>query len=365
MEFVIAQSILKETLNLVGAAVPGNPTHPILGNILINVKDNQATFTGFDLVTSITATVAVESAVDGTITLPAATLKSLITKLEPQVLSLKLTDNDEFTIYSNSGEFVLRGLAAYNYPALPSFADAKAFEIQTKDFAAGIDLVSFCCSKEEIKQILTGVNIKKTGNTITFAATDSHRLATVSFLIDGVEDFTATIHGKGIKEISKIIKNQTSFTLKLIKDSMVEVTAGNMVVTTRCLAGGYPAYQNILPNSFKIQGICNRQELINKSAIVNIVSDALRNVVKWDFAFGSLYLSASTEGNNAKEMLKVEGIEQAFEIAFNSKYLLDGLKIIPGERITINANDSNQPIIFTPQSGIDFTYLVMPVQIVK
>ena len=52
------------------------------------------------------------------------------------------------------------------------------------------------------------------------------------------------------------------------------------------------------------------------------------------------------------------------EIAFNSRYLLEGLKIIETDSILLKFNAPTTPAIFTPSDDSkQFIYLVMPVQI--
>ncbi len=51
------------------------------------------------------------------------------------------------------------------------------------------------------------------------------------------------------------------------------------------------------------------------------------------------------------------------DIAFNVKYLIDGLKALSTSDIQIQMNAVNSPVILTPLGGRKMTYLVMPVQL--
>jgi DNA polymerase-3 subunit beta len=52
----------------------------------------------------------------------------------------------------------------------------------------------------------------------------------------------------------------------------------------------------------------------------------------------------------------------SIDIAFNVKYLIDGLKALPTSDIQLQINTANSPVILTPLGGRKMTYLVMPVQ---
>jgi DNA polymerase-3 subunit beta len=70
-----------------------------------------------------------------------------------------------------------------------------------------------------------------------------------------------------------------------------------------------------------------------------------------DVGSGSEDLAATVDG-------------EAVEIAFNVRYLLDGLKAMAAERVELRCNGPTTPAVLVPldEDGA-FTYLVMPVQI--
>jgi len=51
------------------------------------------------------------------------------------------------------------------------------------------------------------------------------------------------------------------------------------------------------------------------------------------------------------------------EIAFNVKYLLEGLKALNTAEVQMQFNTATSPSILTPLGGMKMTYLVMPVQV--
>ena len=64
------------------------------------------------------------------------------------------------------------------------------------------------------------------------------------------------------------------------------------------------------------------------------------------------------------ESLPVNFKGESFQIAFNVRYLLDGLKVIDSDLIKLSCNAPTTPAVFSPiNSDLNFTYLVMPIQI--
>ena len=67
---------------------------------------------------------------------------------------------------------------------------------------------------------------------------------------------------------------------------------------------------------------------------------------------------------NASELVPVSFDFDHFDIAFNVRYLLEGLKVISSENVIFKCNLPTTPAVLVPDDNINsFTYLVMPVQV--
>ncbi|WP_369819417.1 hypothetical protein [Tissierella sp. P1] len=52
-------------------------------------------------------------------------------------------------------------------------------------------------------------------------------------------------------------------------------------------------------------------------------------------------------------------------IAFNSRYILEGIKVIDAEEIKLNFMGSLNPCIIKPLQDENYTYLVLPVRLAQ
>ncbi len=99
---------------------------------------------------------------------------------------------------------------------------------------------------------------------------------------------------------------------------------------------------------------------------VAVLADQHNNVVKisTDPAEGRVRIRADAQDvGSGSETLAAQLSGEAIEIAFNVRYVLDGLKVIGSERVTLRCNGPTTPAVLTPLGEEAFTYLVMPVQI--
>jgi DNA polymerase-3 subunit beta len=367
MKFIISRDNLNHGLNAVVSVIPSKPSHPILATILLEAKNDAVVFTGFDLVTSIRVKIDAIVEKTGTIALPIASLKPLISRIEEQNITIEVVDNIA-VITTNSGSFRISASDPFYYPEIKLPEIDYEIELNTEIFVEGLNNVGFACSRDDTKQILTGISITCKNGKLEFAATDGHRLAVSSVDIENmVENFKIVLPLNGAREIIKLIKGNENFKLKVSKNKQIQIDIGDDRIITRLLAGDYPNYNQLIPINWAISQKFEKKQLISKIEIVQIIADAKNHLVKWNIDKNHLTLEAANEGDNALETIKY--LEKDFTpitIGFNSKYLLDGLKMIPGNNIQINLNKPNTPVVFNGDyQKHEYKYLVMPVQILK
>ena len=385
MKIICSQIDLKNNLSLISRAVPSRPTHPILANVLFvaDEEKNQITLTGFDLSLGMRTSFSAEVEEGGFITLPAKLLNDIVTRLpEGQiVLEFEQDESEEnplVTLNSLSGKFQLRGISADEYPELPTIEKEEAFFLGIPALTEGLKGSLFAASSDETKQILTGIHLTRQLDTLEFAATDGHRLAVVKTSEEKSEEeeanitekqnFTVTIPARALRELEKIMamgKEEEAVAL-YVDEGQVVFELGCQHLTSRKLDGAYPNYNQLIPQNFEKSMVIDRKRLIDSLERVSVLTDQKNNLVKFQLDSEQQKVTLSVEAKelgNAKESIDAEITGDNFEIGFNIRYLMDGLKALSANDIKFNFNSSTQPVIATPLSGVQMTYLIMPVQI--
>lgn len=394
MKFTCSQNDLNTNLSLVSRAVPSRPTHPILGNVLFvaDAEKGLISLTAFDLSlglrTSFSATVEEE----GSITLPAKLLNDIVSRLPEGEITITLEESEEeqeqehskVTITSVSGRFQLRGIKADDFPELPTIENVEPVRLPVSALNEGLRGTLFAASTDETKQVLTGVHFAGLQDSLEFAATDGHRLAVVQTPTQensensedteteeestNLEGFAITIPARALRELERIIgmhKETDAITL-YVDEGQVIFELGFQRLTSRKLEGAYPNYQQLIPRQFSRSVTIERKRLLSSLERVALLADQKNNLVKFSLEEekGQLILSVESQDlGSARESMPAQVIGESGEIAFNVKYLMDGLKALGAADIQMQLNQEKQPVIFTPLGGLKMTYLVMPVQI--
>ena len=385
MEITCQQSKLNIAIQLVNKAVASRPTHPILSNILFTADEvtNKISLTGFDLNLGIQTSFDANVDKSGAITIPSKILAEIVAKLpndSPVILKVE-EDSENILLKSDRGSFNLKGIASDDYPNLPFVDSGTSLDLNPSIFLEALRLTMFSSSNDESKQLLTGVNFKFKNQSLESAATDGHRLAVISTsegenfskleMMDNSNNsddyLSVTIPTRSLREIEKLVNTKIKEEpIKLFYDKgQVVFISSNQIITTRTLEGSYPNYSQLIPDSFSRIFKFERNSLINSLERIAVLADQQSSVVKIninDDKFASISADAQDIGN-ARELLPVSFNGDQIEIAFNVRYLLEGLRVISSENILLKCNLPTTPAVVVPDDDSSYTYLVMPVQV--
>ncbi len=385
MKLVCSQSEFNAALQLVSRAVASRPTHPVLANVLLTADAaiGRLSVTGFDLSLGIQTSFSASVENSGAITLPARLLGEIVSKLSNDSPLTLSTDEsgDHIELNSKGGNYQMRGMSADEFPELPLVESGTSFKLHAHSLLQALKGTLFASSTDEAKQLLTGVNISFHSSNIKAAATDGHRLAVLNVenaleietdlnhsQIEG-DLFSVTLPSRSLREVERLIssrKKEDIITLFCDKGQVVFL-ASDQVVTTRTLEGIYPNYGQLIPDSFSKEIIIDRRSFISALERIAVLADQQNNVVKISTNISSNNINVTADAQDVgsgSESIGAKFNGEDIQIAFNVRYLLDGLKAIESDSVALCCNAATTPAILSPfDDAKAFVYLIMPVQI--
>lgn len=387
MKLVCTQSDLNSNLSLVSRAVPSRPTHPVLANVLVtaDVATQQVQLTAFDLSLGIQTSFAATVETGGKITIPAKLLNDIVSRLPEGEITLEeqATESPEgdsvlITLTSASGRYQMRGMGAEEFPELPEVKEGMPVQLSVEALTQGLGGSLFATSADETKQVLTGVHLTLGQDSVEFAATDGHRLAVVETINEKAQEEEAestnepalefTLPARALRELERIVglRQYSEAVLLQFEQGQIVFQGGEHRLTSRTLEGQYPAYRQLIPQQFKRQITIDRRQLLSAVERIAVLADQKNNIVKFSIDQAGQELSISVEAQDVgsgRESMPAQVSGESLEIAFNVKYLIDGLKALSTSEIQMQMNTADTPVILTPLGGLKMTYLIMPVQI--
>jgi len=386
MKLVCTQNSLSTSLSLVSRAVATRPTHPVLANVLLvaNAETQQVSLSAFDLSLGIQTTFAATVEAEGKLTLPAKLLTDIVSRLPEGDITLESGSDEDLsfltTLTCSSGRYQVRGMSAEEFPELPTVTDGESLHLPSEAMLDGLRGALFAASADETKQVLTGVHLTLAAEELEFAATDGHRLSVVqttnvddegnrakNSTAEDAEALDVTIPAKALQELAKMLERQTgsSVAVKLDRNQVVFEWVDQRL-TSRLLEGQYPNYRQLIPRQFTHQTTVDRRLFLSSLERIAVLADQKNNIVKLSVDGTNQAMSLSVDApdvGSGEETIPAQITGEDMAIAFNVKYLLDGLKALNTTEIQLQFNTPTSPAILTPLGGLKMTYLVMPVQV--
>jgi len=378
MKFVCTQKDLSTHLSFVSRAVPSRPTHPVLANIFIHadLSAHRVTLVGFDLSLGIKTSFSAQVLQEGRITVPAKLLTDIVVRLPDGDLTLELVE-DTISLTSIYGQYEVRGMSADEFPELPVIQQGEVMQLPIEGLLSGLQGSLYAASTDETKQILTGVHLVTESDALEFAATDGHRLSVVVPMLTDGESVTTdhprhsldvTIPAKTLRELERMLASQQEVSTVDVwsEPGQVIFEWGDQRLTSRLLEGSFPNYRQLLPRQFSRQMTAERRLFTAALERIAVIADRKNNIVKLTLdpvnQVVVLQVDAQEVGSG-RESLPAQISGEPLDVAFNVKYLLDGLKSFSTTEVQLQLNTATSPVILHPLGGTKMTYLVMPVQI--
>jgi DNA polymerase-3 subunit beta len=310
--------------------------------------------------------------------MPAKLLSDIVSRLPDGEIVLDEEAGEQLvTLTSASGRYQVRGMGAEEFPELPTVDESEVTYLPIDLLSEGLRGSLFATSSDESKQVLTGVHIVSDADSLEFAATDGHRLSVVHALNTEAEtetetegkisEFDVTIPAKALRELERMLQMNAAAAVAVRFDQgQLVFEWENQRLTSRLLEGQYPNYRQLIPRQFSRQMTIDRRLFISALERVAVLADQRNSIVKLSINSVEQEVVVSVDAQDvgsAREAVQAQISGEDLEIAFNVKYLLEGLKVLNTSEVQMQFNTSTSPSVLTPLGGVKMTYLVMPVQI--
>ncbi|MCK5818197.1 MAG: DNA polymerase III subunit beta [Psychromonas sp.] len=374
MQFTInRENLLKPLQLVVGTVSSGRAIQPITSNILIKVENNLLSLTGTDLEVELMSKIplnidSASGSLEGEITVPARKLLDICRGLpESCEISFSLK-NEKVTIRSGKSRYLLSTLPSVEFPNIEALKSLTEFDIPSNEFKKLISSTQFAMANQDVRYYLNGMYFEVTQDTLRSVATDGHRLASnfINLAPTNIEtQQTIIVPSKGIKELFKLLDNESPTLTLQISLNNLRVLIGDYIFTTKLVDGRFPDYRRVIPRDGDKVVIADRGSLKQAFTRAAILSNEKFRGVRLALSANELKITANNqEREEAMEMLKVDYQSSDLEIGFNVSYVLDALGTLKSEKVKMTfSTPSNSALIEAVDDSDDSLYVLMPMRL--
>lgn len=365
MKFISSKIDLLNGISTVQKAVTGKTTLPILEGILINCKNGKLTLTATDLDLGIETRIDCTAISDGSVVLNARLFGEIVRKLPDMDIEIEVDGTYNTTIICGKSKFNLVGQNPDEYPELPVINENAMYNLPQDLFRNMIRQVIFATAQDETRPILTGVLFEVKDGILSMVALDAYRLALRRSRVGLQSNISAVIPGKTLNEVSKIITSSDDDLSITFTPNHILFTIGSTRVISRLLEGEFINYRQIIPEEYKIKVKVDTrmlQDSIERASL--LAKEGKTNLIKMDISDNLMVITSNSQLGNVYEEVPVELEGGDIQIAFNSKYFLDVLKILDVEEVNLELSSSVSPCVLKTADDDSYVYLVLPVRLI-
>ncbi|MFA5199780.1 MAG: DNA polymerase III subunit beta [Candidatus Omnitrophota bacterium] len=362
MKFKVDKSSLIGAIQTVGNVITSKSALPILSNILIEGQGSNLRLTATDLDIGITCVIPVDIQEPGAITVPAKRFSDIVKEFPVDLISVSTKKNNQVTIESDMCQFKIMGLAREEFPKLPEFKDKKAVQIDQGVLKQALSLTSFAVSFDETRYVLNGILFKISKGALTLVSTDGKRLAITERKLSVEPDIEISmiVPIKTIQELNRNLKDQGELSL-VISSNQVLFDLGGVGIVSRLIEGEFPDYKQVVPAPSENKMKVARAQFLLAIKRAALLSTQDYQAVKLEVFKNKLVISKSTpDVGEFHEELQVEYQGKELVIGFNPVYLMDVVKILNEETVSLELVDAEKPGVIRI-SG--YVYIVLPMRL--
>lgn len=365
MKIKINQNELYKAINIVQKAVSSRTTLPILSGILIEATNNKLILTATDLDLGIKTYSDCEVIEEGSIVVHARLLGDFVRKLPSNTnVNIEITNNNSIEIKCLNSEFNILGNSSSEYPDNTFDNEGNSFDIKSESLKNLIKYTYFAAAQDNIKPIFTGCLIEIKNNICSFVALDGFRMAIKKEKIDYEGEVSAVVPSKTLLEILRILEENKGNTTVTLSDSHISFKIENTTIISNLLEGKFIDYEGILKDNYatvaKVDNFTFKNSIERASLLAR---EDKNNLIILDINNENMQINSASEYGNAEENIPVDKQGEDIKIGFNSKYVLDVLKVIDNQFITMNLIGKNNPCFIKEQDNENYIYMILPVRI--
>ncbi len=365
MKISIRKANLLQGITTVSKAVSNKTTHPILSCILVEASGGIIKLTANDM------EIGIESYVDGTViedgkvALEAKLFSDFIRKLPDSDISIESDKDNKTLIKCERLEFNLPGKSGNDFSNLPVVSKDKYITISQFALRDVINQTIFSISDNENNKLMTGELFEVSNNRLSVVSLDGHRISIRYIDLKGDNsDIKVVVPGKSLSDISKIMNGGVDDPVNIyFNENNILFEFDNTKVVSRLIEGEYFRISHMLSVDYQIKMKINKREFLDSlDRATLLIKESDKKPIRLSIEDRNLGLKISSLIGSLNDEIDIEKEGNNLVIGFNPKLIIDALRVIDDENVTIYFNNTKSPCVIKDDAG-SYIYLILPMGI--
>jgi DNA polymerase-3 subunit beta len=368
LKFSVENEELSSKMALASRSISTSGGNTALGGVLMTVEEGKLTFGATDGNRSIRIPVHLASPPEGEgrVLVPGKLFPEVARLLGSGSSQIEYRSSErDVAITSGGSSFHIKTMPAEDFPPLPDVG-GDSISMPAEGLVESIDLVARAAARDDMRPVLTAVQVVVSGSNFNMVATDSYRLAVNETDLGSPSslEIDRNVPADALRELTRVIATTGAESVKFgASDREVVFEVEGVVLTTTTVEGQFPKYQQIFPEEWTHEVRLPRDELLE--SVRRVGKMAIKNrPLKLTFSSGELTISASTPDlGDAEEKIPAAWGGDEMSIGFNAEFFREGIEGIAGGEILLKLISPLRPGLLQAVENEDFRYLIMPIRL--
>lgn len=363
MKLVCKRSNLLNGVQIVSKAVPSKTTMTILECILIDATKGTIVLTANDMELGIETQIDGEIIERGIIAIDAKILLEMVRKLPDNEVVIESDNQFNVLISCEKAVFRISGKSGEDFSYLPKIDKNEPVILSQFALKEVVRQTIFSISDNDNNKLMTGELFDINDNILKVVSLDGHRISVRKIeLKNSYENQKVIIPGKTLNEITKILTGEADKDVSIFfTDKHVVFEFDQTVVVSRLIDGQYFKIDQMLSTDYETKFSINKREFFNCiDRATLLVKEGDKKPIIMSVTDESLALKIQSSIGRMNEDIDITKQGKDIMIGFNPKFLIDALKVIDDEEISIYMVNPKAPCIIRDDKE-SYIYLILPV----
>lgn len=363
MKFVCKKSDLVKGVNIVLKAVPSKTTMSILECILIDASTGQIKMTANDMELGIETVIEGNILEKGIVAIDAKIFSEIVRKLPDNDVTIETDASFKTKITCEKAKFDISGKSGEDFSYLPYIEKNEYISLSQFNLKEVIKQTIFSVSDNENNKIMTGELFEINGENLKVVSLDGHRVSIRNLkLKESYDPRKVIVLGKTLVEVSKILSGEMEDEVRIFfTKNHIVFEFDETVVVSRLIEGEYFRIEQMLSTDYETKVKVNKKELLNcidRATLLIRESDKKPIIIQ--IGDGEMRLKLTSGVGSMNEEIVIEKEGKDILIGFNPKFLIDALRVIDDEMVTLYLVNPKAPC-FIRDDQESYIYLILPV----
>jgi len=363
MKVICQRGTLSEALQVISAAIVARTPKPALQCVLVDCTADSLTLAATDLQVGIRYQVdQVQVSEPGRGLVPADKFLAIVRECPDKTLTLAVEETT-CQIDTSDSHFTLNTSEVESFPQIPQADGLDGVKIKAGVLRGMIQKTLFAAARESSRYAINGVLWAPEGKKLVMVATDGRRLAQVQAgLLAGGAKGSAIVPSKTLTVLEKCLGDGGQEVTVSFEENRVLITLPKVIISSTLVEGTFPKYSEVIPHDNTIKVQVKTEQLLSAFSRAALLTTENSQGVRLQFSKGKLVLTGrAAETGEGKVELPIEYHHEDLEIGFNPHYIVDALRVVGSEEVSLEFKAGNTPGVI--RGGADFLYVVMPVSL--